>query len=178
MFFYNSKNDEIIPAADADDWYNVLCERGVSVEYEQDLLGGHYNSSWDGFLNSSGSRTASVARLKLAAEEISTDLALTPEGIEGLNRSLCLPFYVHPWYWALYLAIPRTLELSITNQLYDNSCSLRSDLQSNLNALLIHLELIKEVVINHQISEPMCKLHLYTLIMHAATQNMGANINS
>ncbi|CAK7909391.1 lipase 1 [[Candida] anglica] len=41
MFFYNSKNDGIIPAKDADSLYNRLCPAGVPIQYQQSMLGDH-----------------------------------------------------------------------------------------------------------------------------------------
>lgn len=41
LYFYNSVLDEVIPASDADDLYSHLCDAGVSIEYSQDLVGGH-----------------------------------------------------------------------------------------------------------------------------------------
>ncbi|CAK7916986.1 triacylglycerol lipase [[Candida] anglica] len=51
MFFYNSKFDEIIPAKDADALYNRLCPAGVSIFYEQSILGDHITQ----FVSGSGS---------------------------------------------------------------------------------------------------------------------------
>ncbi|KAL7664529.1 Uncharacterized protein ABC855_g2674 [[Candida] zeylanoides] len=97
MFFYNSKNDEIIPAADADDWYNVLCERGVSVEYEQDLLGGHISQQ----LLGSGSafvwikdRFSGKTQTGCRRNFHKTN-ALTPEGIEGLGKIIVSAIYTY-----------------------------------------------------------------------------------
>lgn len=48
LYFYNAKFDEIIPAADADTLYSTLCKEGVSIEYHQDLLGGHLIDMYTG----------------------------------------------------------------------------------------------------------------------------------
>ncbi|ODV78724.1 LIP-domain-containing protein [Suhomyces tanzawaensis NRRL Y-17324] len=41
LFFYNSKNDEIIPPTDADELYQKWCDLGTSIEYRQDSLSEH-----------------------------------------------------------------------------------------------------------------------------------------
>lgn len=97
MFFYNSKNDEIIPAADADDWYNVLCDRGVSVEYEQDLLGGHISqqilgsgTAFTWLKDRFSGKTQSGCRRNFHKTN-----ALTPEGISGLGDVIVSAIYTY-----------------------------------------------------------------------------------
>lgn len=41
LFFYNSIGDEIITATQADKLYSRLCAAGVSIQYNQDLIGEH-----------------------------------------------------------------------------------------------------------------------------------------
>lgn len=87
MFFYNSKFDEIIPADDADALYKSLCARGVSINYEQDLIGGHITqavlgagSAFDWLKDRFNGKTQTGCK-----RDFTFTNALTPEGIRGLG---------------------------------------------------------------------------------------------
>ena len=91
LFFYNSRFDEILDSTVADKLYSRLCAAGVTIDYRQDILGGHLTqyvlgggSAWTWIqARMAGTPLASGCRKTTSLTNI-----LSPGGLSGFSSTV------------------------------------------------------------------------------------------
>lgn len=88
LYFYQGKGDEIIPASGTEELYNDFCERGVDIDYHEDLLSEHIIKAVTGAggaFNWMKDRLNGKPRTQGCNKEITASNAITPQGLSGLG---------------------------------------------------------------------------------------------